>query len=112
FLGDTALSTKFIDHSTRITAFGSCFAANISSWLARREYHILTEDQKAKAYIVRSGEGFVNSYSILQQFEWAFHAKQPAVELWHGYDASSNGYDEDTRLETLEIFNNTDLFIL
>jgi hypothetical protein len=101
-----------IDSNTRITAFGSCFAANISAFLASKQYNVLNCQRESKAYIVRAGEGFVNSYSILQQLRWAFEATQPSVELWHGYDAAAFGYDESIRRETLAIFKDTDLFIL
>jgi hypothetical protein len=33
---------------TQITAFGSCFAANISNWLSRRRFRVLTRDVAAK----------------------------------------------------------------
>lgn len=97
---------------TRITAFGSCFAANISNWLASRNYNILTSDQGSNAYVVKCGEGMVNSFVIRQQFEWAFEGKKFEESLWHGYSAEEYGYDEDIRRQTLEIFENTDLFIL
>ena len=112
FLEGLVPTAPCINASTRITAFGSCFAANISSWLARRKYRVLNRQERSEAYIVRAGEGFVNTYSILQQFEWAFEGKQPTAELWHGYDARAYGYDEIARQATLEIFNSTDLFIL
>lgn len=112
FLKGLTPSSPFVNHNTKITAFGSCFAANISSWLAQRKYNVLNKDEQSTAYIVRAGEGFVNTYSILQQFEWAFEAKQPSNELWHGYDASAYGYDERARIDTLKIFSETDLFVL
>lgn len=103
-----------ISPETRITAFGSCFAVNIGNWLAQRNFRILNKNTDSKAYIVQMGEGFVTSYSIRQQFEWAFENQQPAqgVELWHGYDAKAFGYDEAIRQETLRLFAETDFFVL
>ncbi|QQA41590.1 GSCFA domain-containing protein [Pelagovum pacificum] len=101
-----------IDHETRITAFGSCFAANISNWLARRNYRILNRDEESKAYVVSMGEGMVNSFVIRQQFEWAWENKVFDQPLWHGYNAEDFGYDEAVRQETKTIFDETDLFIL
>lgn len=101
-----------ITADTRITAFGSCFAANISNWLASRNYNILTKDEGSNAYVVKCGEGMVNSFVIRQQFEWAFEGKKFEESLWHGYSAEEYGYDEDVRRQTLELFSNTDLFIL
>lgn len=101
-----------IDRKTRITAFGSCFAENISKWLTERNYSVLTEEEESKSYVVRFGEGMVNSFVIRQQLEWAFENKIYDEELWHDYEARAFGYDEEVRQETLGIFNQTDLFII
>jgi hypothetical protein len=105
--------TPFITPDTQITAFGSCFANNISNWLARRNYHVLTRDDAAKnAYVVSMGEGMVNSFVIRQQFEWAWENKQFEGELWHGYKAETFGYDKNVQQLTKQIFDTTDVFIL
>ena len=105
-------AARTVTSETRITAFGSCFAANISNWLAARNYNILTRDEGSNAYVVKCGEGMVNSYVIRQQFEWAFEGRKFEESLWHGYEAESYGYDEEIRTQTLDIFSKTDLFIL
>jgi hypothetical protein len=101
-----------IDETSQITAFGSCFAENISNWLAERNYSILTKNTDSKSYVVTCGEGMVNSFVIRQQFEWVFEGKKFEESLWHGYEAESFGYDEDIRQQTADIFNKTDVFIL
>ncbi|MEL6573304.1 MAG: GSCFA domain-containing protein [Pseudomonadota bacterium] len=102
-----------IDKDTRITAFGSCFAANISKWLGKRNYRVSTKDPDAQnAYVVRIGEGMVNSFVIRQQFEWAWENKTFDEPLWHGYDKEVYGYDESVRTQTKALFDNTDVFIL
>lgn len=102
-----------IDRTTQITAFGSCFAANISNWLARRNFRVLNKGEEAKnAYVVTMGEGMVNSFVIRQQFEWAWENKIFEQALWHGYKAEEYGYDEAVRLETKRIFDETEVFIL
>jgi hypothetical protein len=101
----------FIDQSTQITAFGSCFAANISNYLKSRQYNLLTK-QEIEAYIIDIGEGLVNTFAIRQQFEWAFENIQPDGDLWYGYKAQHFAYDETIRQNTLEIFSKTDVFIL
>ncbi len=104
---------KFINDKTQITAFGSCFAANISEWLARRNYRVLNKDEEAKdAYVVTCGEGMVNSFVIRQQFEWAWEDKVFDEDLWHGYKAEAYGYDPKIQAETKRIFDDTDVFIL
>lgn len=102
-----------IDARTQVTAFGSCFAANISNWLARRNYSVLNKAPDAgKSYVVACGEGMVNSFVILQQFEWAWEGKVYDQPLWHGYEAEAYGYDPEVQAETKRMFDTTDVFIL
>ncbi|MGH6890206.1 MAG: GSCFA domain-containing protein [Rhizomicrobium sp.] len=112
-VGSWAPQEPLIGPDTRICAFGSCFARNISEWLASRRFTVLTKpNPSSSSYVVRFGEGLVNSYSLLQQFEWAFENKKDEVLLWHDYDTREQDYDESVRLETLELFRQTDVFIL
>ncbi len=102
-----------ITTDTQITAFGSCFAANISNWLSNRNYRVLNKDENSKqAYVVSCGEGMVNSFVIRQQFEWAWENKVFKQALWHGYEAEEYGYDKKVQAETKRIFDETDVFIL
>jgi hypothetical protein len=105
--------TPPITPTTQITAFGSCFAANISNWLSKRNFRVLNKDDAAKnAYVVTCGEGMVNSFVIRQQFEWAWENKSFDGALWHGYKAEEYGYDPAIQAETKRIFDATDVFIL
>lgn len=102
-----------IKPDTQITAFGSCFAANISNWLSGRNFRVLNKEEDAKrAYVVSCGEGMVNSFVIRQQFEWAWEDKCFDQPLWHGYNAQDYGYDPEVQAETKRIFDETDVFIL
>ncbi len=102
-----------IEKSTQITAFGSCFAANISNWLSERNFRVLNRaDDARRAYVVTMGEGMVNSFVIRQQFEWAWENRVFEQPLWHGYRAEEYGYDEEVRRETKRIFDETEVFIL
>ncbi|MGR3512441.1 MAG: GSCFA domain-containing protein [Paracoccaceae bacterium] len=102
-----------IDKGTQITAFGSCFAANISNWLSERNFRVLNKaEESTRAYVVTMGEGMVNSFVIRQQFEWAWENRVFDQPLWHGYSAEEYGYDETVRLETKKIFDETEVFIL
>jgi hypothetical protein len=103
-----------IEPDTRIVAFGSCFAANITAYLASRKFNVLTskDGEHASTYLVRFGEGMVNSFVIRQQFEWALENHVPQAELWHGYDAESYGYSEDVRVATHDVISRADLFII
>ena len=101
----------FVDETTRIAAFGSCFAEHISAYLDNLGYHVATR-RKTASYLSWMGEGIVNSYAIRQQFEWAWEQRQPQVPLWRGYDGAMLGYDEEARLATRLIFDAADLFII
>jgi hypothetical protein len=102
-----------ISRATRITAFGSCFAANISNWLAARNFRLMTKGEDAQnAYVVSCGEGMVNSFVIRQQFEWAWEDKDFEQPLWHGYDKREYGYDPEIQARTKALFDETDVFIL
>lgn len=101
----------FVDNSTKITAFGSCFASNISKHLSTIGYNV-SKDKHTEVYISSIGEGLVNVYALLSQFRWAFDGHVPTQELWHGYKAESFEYDENIRLKTRDIFLDTDMFII
>ena len=99
------------DAKTNIVAFGSCFAAHISTYLDKLGF-LLGRKAAPTAYVSVMGDGIVNSYAIRQQFEWAWEGRKPAIDLWHGYDAKSLGYDEEVRLETKRMFDAGDAFII
>lgn len=102
-----------ITKNTRITAFGSCFAANIAKWLGQRNYRVSIDDPDAQdAYVVSTGEGMVNSFVIRQQFEWAWEDRKFEEDLWRGYDKKIYGHDENVRQQTKTLFDKTDVFIL
>ncbi len=105
--------TPLIGTETQVTAFGSCFASNISDWLSARNFRVRNRSDKSKrAYVVNFGEGMVNSFVIRQQFEWAWENKVFDQPLWHGYTAEEFGYDPEIQAETKAIFDDTDVFIL
>lgn len=100
-----------IDEHTRVTAFGSCFAENITQHLIGLGYDT-SKTREPEIYLSRMGEGLVNVYALLQQFEWALENVTPPGELWHGYKAESYGYDEEVRIRTRDLILNTDVFIV
>jgi hypothetical protein len=104
-------SAPFITHETVVVAFGSCFAKHISDHLATIGFRVESR-RSTNAYISVMGDGIVNSFAILQQFEWAWENKVPATPLWHGYDGREFGYDEAVRVETKRIFDSAEVFII
>ena len=104
-------SGPVIDKNTRITAFGSCFATHITNYLSKVGYN-LSKNREPEIYISSMGEGLVNTFAILQQFEWALETVVPPQNLWHGFNAEEFGYNEEIRLKTRQVFLETDFFIL
>ncbi len=101
----------FIGKKNPIVAFGSCFADNVSYYLQDRGFNVSTK-KDAVAHISRMGDGIVNTFAVLQQFEWAWEGKTPTQELWHGWKAEAAGYDETIRLATKAIMDKADVFII
>jgi hypothetical protein len=58
------------------------------------------------------GDGLVNTFAIRQQFEWAWLNKTPAAAMWHGFKAEEFGYDEEIRLDTKDLIDRAELFII
>lgn len=109
----------FVTKQTPITAFGSCFAAHVTSYLSKRGYNVLTAREGGRqdfsvrsSYIVRFGEGMVNSAVILQQFQWAFEDRKFDEELWFDKNKSLVEYDDEVRRTTRDIFEKSELFII
>lgn len=102
---------RFVTQDTPIVAFGSCFAENISRYLHKAGFNVLTKRDNL-AYVSSMGDGMVNTFAIRQQFEWAWLGKTPQAELWHGYDAAQFGYDEAVRLRTKALFDEAELFVI
>lgn len=101
----------FVTKDTKLVAFGSCFASNISNYLHARGYNVLTKSE-GKSYVTKMGDGIVNTFAILQQFKWAWLNHVPEGNFWHGYEAEEFGYDDEIRLETKAIFDQADVFII
>ncbi|OWJ63562.1 GSCFA domain-containing protein [Inquilinus limosus] len=102
---------RFVNQTTPIVAFGSCFADNISRYLHKAGFNVLTKRDNL-AYVSKMGDGMVNTFAIRQQFEWAWLGKTPKADLWHGYDAAEFGYDEAVRLRTRALFDEAELFVI
>ena len=105
----------FITRADGITAFGSCFAGNISEHLTARGYRVLTDKRHVDvngSYVIRCAEGIVNTFAIRQQFEWALDGRDFNEELWFDSKGELAAYNESIRRETAGIFSQTDVFII
>ncbi|HTT97562.1 MAG TPA: GSCFA domain-containing protein [Rhizomicrobium sp.] len=100
-----------LNKGVKITAFGSCFAANITRHLSSIGFD-LSSDRDSGIYISRMGDAMVNTPSILGQFEWAFENKDPAEHLWYGKETERYRYDDEVRQRTRKVFLDTEFFII
>lgn len=95
----------------RITAFGSCFAENITRHLRAIGYDV-AKDRAPDISLSAMGEGLVNVHSLLGQMEWALEGVEPPQGLWHNYRAEAYGCDERIRDRTRRISLETEFFIV
>jgi hypothetical protein len=102
----------FITKQTAITAFGSCFAAYISKYLHGKGYAVAGHHLSNQSHIIRFGEGMVNTFAILQQFEWAIEGKAFPENLWFSDKKEIASTDPAVQADTRAIILGTDLFII
>lgn len=102
----------FIRPDTRLTAFGSCFAGYITKYLMEKGYDVGGGHLSNQSHIIRFGEGMVNSFTILQQFEWAMEGKEFPENLWFSEGKEIASIDPAVRAETRGVILGTDLFII
>jgi hypothetical protein len=103
----------FISKNHYITAFGSCFAVHVSNYLLNHGYRVFNESSAlAAAYVIRCGEGMVNSFAVVQQFQWAYGEKEFNENLWFDKSGFETPYDADIRERTRAIFDQTDIFLI
>lgn len=105
-------AAPFITRTDPITTFGSCFAAHISTYLREAGYAIADLGRNRASYVIRCGEGMVNSAAIAQQFQWAYREKEFNEPLWYDKDGSAAGYEDNVRADTREIFARSNVFII
>jgi hypothetical protein len=103
--------TKIVRKDSLLVGFGSCFADHIQKYLKDRGYGIAGK-QEWRTYVTHMSESFVNTFAILQQFEWALENKTPSVELWHDKSSNAVAYDEAVREATRKLFTSADVFII
>jgi len=101
----------FITRKHRITAFGSCFAENVRRYLEAEKYSVATEGTR-NSYVVTCGFGINTTFSVRQQFDWAWLGRKFEEDLWWDEGKNLNKPLEDVREETRALFDQTDVFII
>ena len=102
----------FISRNTFITAFGSCFAAEVTKYLLDKGYRVFGGNLSLNSHIVRAGDGIVNTAALRQQFEWALDGAVPSSSTWHDSEGALLEASEDVQRETREIILRTEVFVL
>lgn len=98
-----------IKKDSKILSFGSCFAQNITKHLQSKGFNVLGKD--APSHIINFGEGIANTFSIVQQFEWAIENKNFDHLYWFGPNKEIAFPEEDERIKTKELIESADVFI-
>lgn len=116
----------FIKKEHIITAFGSCFARALTEYLQSKGYiigkNIFAEIKKDKselqtlrekdAHIITYSSDMNNTFTVRQQFEWAFENRKFNDKLWYDDTGNFVGYSSDIQESTRKIFELTDVFII
>lgn len=105
-------AAPFITRTDPITTFGSCFAAHIADYLRKAGFTTADLGRSPASYVIRCGEGMVNTAAVAQQFQWAYGEKEFNEPLWYDKEGSAAEYEENVRTETREIFDSSKVFIV
>jgi hypothetical protein len=123
-LGGWLPKRPFIDKTTKLVTFGSCFAARITHYLRKRGYNLpqVSEELQSERWgeissasktgTVSLGAGVNHTFAIRQLFEWAFNNKQSSEILWHKDDASIIEKTDLIQSATYDLFTTNDVFII
>jgi hypothetical protein len=86
-------STPPIRTDRLVTALGSCFADEIRIWLRARGFRVNDDFRSGTSYphvedstvpLLQCSAGLVNTFVLLQQFQWAFEGRSFSDDLWVG----------------------------
>jgi hypothetical protein len=108
---------KFINKKTKVAAFGSCFAREISKYLVNKGYNFLAPGIKndnilSQNEILDFKAGVNNTFALSQLFNWVINDISFDEELWHDQNKKIIKQNKDIRLTTLEEFKKVDVFII
>ena len=112
FLKGWVPDSPFIDQDSNVTAFGSCFAHEIRTYLTANGYKSYDPTVSKFVPIIHVPEGINTTFALVQQFEWAWGNASISDGYWYDRDKKKFEPTEAARQATKEIFDNTDVFIL
>ena len=108
----------FIEKNTKIVPIGSCFAREVSGYLAYKGFTSLqkpkNEDDR-NAIVKEPGnfnEGINNTFALKQLFEWIWLNKEPQDETWHNENKEVITRTNKQRQAAIMRYSNAEVFIL
>jgi hypothetical protein len=73
----------FINKTTVIASFGSCFSQHISDYLFSKGYSVITHAGSNPAAHAFHTESSASTFALKQQLEWAFGLKEADERVWY-----------------------------
>lgn len=104
-------SSPIIDASTRVLAFGSCFASYFIAWLGDNGFNRRSADSPYNM-LVRYNQAFENAAVIAQQFRWAFEEMDSSQAFWVDRDAQVIQVTDEQRQLVKGSLQETDVLIV
>jgi len=112
FIGGLAPAAPIISQQTKIIAFGSCFAQNISKYLSQRGYVVNAHNWRhGDNDLIRMDELMVHTPALLAQFEWAFN-KVPLPEVVINDEKVEVAIQKATLDEARDLIISADVYIV
>jgi len=103
---------KIISKKDKVVAFGSCFAWHVSQYLADNGYSIFNKKMANNTHIIRYGEGMANTFTVVEQLEWAFENKKIEKNTWYYSVEKEIENNEKIRESTFKLLSQINVFII
>lgn len=111
FINGYAPQQKLINKNTVITAFGSCFAGNVSRYLTAKGYTVNAHDWDHNlSDLIRIDEIMVHTPALRAQFEWAFEDRELGSVFIGTAEEKAKTYHCMEQCKAM--IRNTDFFII
>ena len=102
----------FIKHNSHIVAIGSCFAREVSNYLAEQGYSSLKSVKGRHDAHEFIDEGVNNTFALRQLLEWSWTGKEPKDETWHNSKSDIMERNEERRKESAKYFSKSNVIII
>lgn len=109
FLDGWLPEEAFIGKNSKILAFGSCFAANISKYLKNKGYNLIEGTDKG---LINFSAGVNNTFALRQLFEWIYLDRGFAEENWHTKKKEVIQRNKALKNKTKKAFSRANVFII